>query len=72
MAASRIETLDWYRLNARLAINGADNGTHQLQVTGTVYFPSLGNFATDAAAAAGSVAIGQLYRNGNIVQVRVV
>lgn len=32
----------------------------------------LGNFANDAAAAAGGVAVGRLYRNGSIVQVRVV
>lgn len=31
----------------------------------------LGNFATDAAAAAGGVAINQLYRNGSVVQIRV-
>jgi hypothetical protein len=30
------------------------------------------NFANDAAAAAGGIAIGQLYRNGSVVQIRVV
>lgn len=30
------------------------------------------NFANDAAAAAGGIAVGQLYRNGSIVQIRVV
>lgn len=29
------------------------------------------NYANDAAAAAGGVAVGSLYRNGSIVQVRV-
>lgn len=33
---------------------------------------SLGNFINDAAAALGGVAIGQFYRNGNVVMVRVV
>lgn len=34
--------------------------------------PGLQNFANDAAASAGGIAIGQLYRNGSIVQIRVV
>jgi hypothetical protein len=33
---------------------------------------TLGNFANDAAAAGGGVAVGSLYRNGSIVMVRVV
>ena len=33
--------------------------------------PVGGPYANDAAAAAGGVAIGQLYRNGSVVQVRV-
>lgn len=33
---------------------------------------ALGNFANDAAAAAGGVQVGQLYRNGSAIQVRVV
>lgn len=33
--------------------------------------PGLGNFANDAAAATGGVAVGNLYRNGSIVMVRV-
>lgn len=32
---------------------------------------TLSNYANDTAAAAGGVQIGQLYRNGSIVQVRV-
>lgn len=31
----------------------------------------LGNYANDAAAAAGGVLVGQAYRNGSVVQVRV-
>lgn len=34
-------------------------------------FVSLGNYANDAAAAAGGVQIGALYRNGSVIQVRV-
>lgn len=34
--------------------------------------PALGNFANDAAASAGGVAIGNMYRNGSILMVRVV
>ena len=33
--------------------------------------PSLGDYANDAAAAAGGIAIGQQYRNGSVVQIRV-
>lgn len=33
---------------------------------------TLQNFANDAAAAAGGIAVSQLYRNGSIVQIRVV
>jgi hypothetical protein len=36
------------------------------------FAPTLFNAANDAAAAAGGVAIGQLYRNGSVVQMRVV
>ena len=32
---------------------------------------ALGNYASDAAAATGGVAIGQIYRNGSVVQIRV-
>lgn len=38
---------------------------------GRTEFASLGNYADDAAAAAGGVAVGQLYRNGSVVMVRV-
>ena len=36
-----------------------------------VEMPALGNYINDAAAAADGIAIGGLYRNGNIVQVRI-
>lgn len=34
--------------------------------------PVLGNYANDAAAAVGGVNVGQMYRNGSVVMVRVV
>lgn len=34
-------------------------------------FASLGNYADDAAAATGGVAVGGLYRNGSVLMVRV-
>lgn len=36
-----------------------------------ISFTGLGNYANDAAAATGGVAVGSLYRNGSVVQVRV-
>lgn len=34
-------------------------------------YSALGNYANDAAAAAGGVKVGQQYRNGSVVMVRV-
>lgn len=42
-----------------------------LRTSGAAYKLTLGNFANDAAASAGGVQVGQLYRNGSVVQVRV-
>lgn len=36
-----------------------------------LYMSSLGNYVNDAAAAVGGVTVGQLYRNGSVVMVRV-
>lgn len=36
-----------------------------------INFTSLGNYANDAAAASGGVAVGGLYRNGSVIQIRV-
>lgn len=52
---------DWPR-KAATAINA---------LIGLTNFSVLGNYVDDAAAAAGGVAIGQLYRNGSVVMVRV-
>jgi hypothetical protein len=53
---------------AQLPIGGQQVAS--LGQTGGAY-SSLGNYANDAAAAAGGVAVGALYRNGSVVQVRV-
>jgi hypothetical protein len=34
-------------------------------------FPAKASYANDAAAATGGVAVGQVYRNGSVLQVRV-
>lgn len=51
------------------------NGTEQMRVDSskfTMNTANLGNYANDAAAAAGGVAVGQLYRNGSVIQIRIV
>jgi hypothetical protein len=50
--------------NAKVATGAAIANTK-------INFSTLGNYANDAAAASGGVAIGNLYRNGSVVQVRV-
>ena len=45
--------------------------TGSLSVTGSINFIGLGNFVDDTAAAAGGVAIGQIYRNGNFIVIRI-
>jgi hypothetical protein len=60
--------------NARLQVNTSDVTVDQarLTATGKVRLTGLGNYANDAAAAAGGVAVNELYRNGSVVQIRVV
>jgi len=45
--------------------------TGSLTVTGSINFLGLGNYADDTSAAAGGVAIGQIYRNGNFIVIRI-
>jgi uncharacterized protein with LGFP repeats len=53
--------------------SGAWNVRWRVNGDGSLLIPqSLGNYANDAAAAAGGVAVTQLYRNGSIVMIRVV
>lgn len=64
----------------------ADNGTLKLargnagaptqdiltvDAAGRPGFPQLANYANDAAASAGGVPVGSMYRNGSIIMVRV-
>ena len=49
-------------------INTINGGA--LSLTGSTTM-SLSNYADDAAAAAGGIGVGQLYRNGSVVQIRV-
>ena len=55
------KTPDWPRKIAT-AINA---------LMGRTTYTGLGNYANDAAAATGGVEIGDLYRNGSVVMVRV-
>lgn len=57
-------------LDSSGAVVGWVKGTGQAQLVGLL-LSGLGNYANDAAAASGGVAVGQLYRNASAVQVRV-
>ncbi len=50
---------------------GSSTGIVIERSTRNIKFFGLQNFANDAAAATGSIAVGGLYRNGSVVQVRV-
>lgn len=75
---------DKSRFDPQFAITGGDGKPTQMfrdylskldaQVTAltTGSNTALGNFANDAAAAAGGVQVGQLYRSGSFLAVRVV
>lgn len=47
------------------------SGTVMVGESPKVDVSTIGNFVDDAAAAAGGVAVGQLYRNGSVLMVRV-
>jgi hypothetical protein len=61
--------------DARISCSGGtasdEQGTISISAKQLVV-PTLGNYADDAAAAAGGVPLNGLYRNGNVVQVRIV
>ena len=59
---------DWPRLVAG-AVGSAQNDIQALQAA--TDWSALADYADDTAAAAGGVEIGQLYRNGSAVMVRV-
>jgi len=53
--------------------SGAWNVRFRVNGDGGILLPAgLGNYPNDAAAAGAGVAVGQLYRNGSVVQIRVV
>ena len=59
---------DWPR---QVAKQGNDNANRLTALETATDWSALGNYADDTAAAAGGVEIGQLYRNGSQVMVRV-
>ena len=65
-----------FRSGATLSVAGTmTNRTrfgNTFQGNPTPYIQDMPNYANDAAAAVGGVAVGGLYRNGSIIQVRVV
>jgi hypothetical protein len=66
----------YFKADATLGflVNNAADALNLFQVTnagGILIKQGLSNFANDAAAAAGSIAVNQLYRNGSVVMIRV-
>ncbi len=62
--------------SSQFSITGLDSGTTKelLRIDGNGVFTlvqGLQNFVNDAAAAAGGIAVNQLYRNGSVVMIRV-
>lgn len=58
----------WVRMAAE-TVNSLLNRATALETA--TDWAALGNYANDTAAAAGGVAVGELYRNGSVVMVRV-
>lgn len=50
----------------------AQDGFYVAVLGQTIIAASLGNYANDAAAAAGGVPVNGIYRNGSVLMVRVV
>ena len=65
LAAGTGDTVDVFSLSTISIYNAA---TTSLNNVASV---SLSNYANDAAASAGGIQVGQLYRNGSVVQVRI-
>ena len=59
------------KVGTALADNLTLSTTGAITTAGNINFTALSDFVDDAAAAAGGIAVGQLYRNGSVVQVRV-
>lgn len=59
---------DWFRLAANV-VNSLLNRTSALETA--TDWSALADYADDTAAAAGGIAVGELYRTGSAVKVRV-
>ena len=62
------------RIEFQTSADGSATPTLRMTIkaNGEINIAALGNYANDAAAATGGVAVGGLYRNGSVVQIRVV
>lgn len=70
------KTADWPRkvadvVNSLLGRVGTLESQAAASAVITEQFASLGDFADDTAAASGGVAVGELYRTGSAVKIRV-
>jgi hypothetical protein len=57
--------------NEAVEITGSANVSGNFIAGGTVNFAGLPSYANDSEAAAGGAQIGDLYRNGNFIQIRI-
>ena len=62
------KTADWPRLVSN-AVTATQNDISALQAA--TDWGALADYADDTAAAAGGIEVGQIYRNGSVVMVRV-
>ena len=61
--------------NGNIALSATGGAATSLSLQASKYSwntPSIGNFANDAAAAAGGVAVTEMYRNGSVMMMRIV
>lgn len=72
MKFPRVSGDDWKYI-VRLILTGLDNNLTVADnfTDGKLKLPVPGNYADDVAAAAGGVAVGEIYRNGSVLQIRV-
>jgi hypothetical protein len=74
ITGSRVGIQKTGSLNATLDVSGSVIITGSLSTKGNVILPQVSsslNFADDTAAAAGGVPLGGLYRNGNVLSIRI-
>lgn len=72
MKFPRVSGDDWKYI-VRLILTGLDNNLTVADnfTDGKLKLTVPGNYADDVAAAAGGVAVGEIYRNGSVLQIRV-